>query len=110
VGDWRNFGVISAQMGASATTPEPSYDASAMWELIVFLVLLKIPVAYLCAVVWYAVRATPVPPAGASLTPVRPRPDDHPSPRRPAGRRLDPNGRSRSRGRGPRRPARKAAR
>ena len=81
-----------------------------MWELIVFLVILKIPVVYLCAVVWYAVHAAPVPPAGASLTPVRPRPDDRPSTREPRLRRLDPGGRRHSRARGPRRPARKAAR
>jgi hypothetical protein len=82
-----------------------------MWELVLFLVILKIPVVYLCAVVWYAVRAAPVPPAGAALTPVRPRTDDRPSPRRPRARRLDPGGRrNASRARGPRRPARKAAR
>jgi hypothetical protein len=29
------------------------------WELIFMLVILKIPLAYLCGVVWYAVRAEP---------------------------------------------------
>lgn len=29
------------------------------------LVVLKIPVVYLCAVVWWAIRAEPLPPAGA---------------------------------------------
>jgi hypothetical protein len=87
-----------------------SYDDRAVWELIVFMVLLKIPIVYLCAVVWYSIRAQPLPPAGASLVPAEPRPHDRPWTRRSRLRRLDPNGRARSRGRGPRRPARKAAR
>jgi len=83
---------------------------AAMWELVVFMVLLKIPIAYLCAVVWYAVRATPNPPEGAGLLPVTPPGDDAPPPARPRLRRLDPNARRHSRGRAPRRPARKASR
>jgi hypothetical protein len=43
-----------------------------MWELIFFLVILKIPVAYLCFVVWYAVRAKPEPGKGADPTLVAP--------------------------------------
>jgi hypothetical protein len=36
------------------------------------LVILKIPVAYLCAVVWWAIRAEPAPLEGAGrLVPVR---------------------------------------
>lgn len=36
------------------------------------LVILKIPVAYLCAVVWWAIRAEPAPLEGAGrLAPVR---------------------------------------
>ena len=31
------------------------------WELIWMLVILKIPVVYLCFVVWWAIRAKPVP-------------------------------------------------
>jgi hypothetical protein len=81
-----------------------------MWELVVFMVLLKIPIAYLCAVVWYAVRATPNPPAGADLVPVTPPEDGSPSPARPRLRRLDPNGRRHTRGRAARRPVRKASR
>jgi len=33
----------------------------AIWFVIVFLVLLKIPAAYLCYVVWWAVKDPPVP-------------------------------------------------
>ena len=32
------------------------------------MVILKIPIGYLCYVVWYAIRAKPVPPAGAAVT------------------------------------------
>jgi hypothetical protein len=36
------------------------------WELFFMLVILKIPVVYLCTVVWWAIRAEPLPPAGAA--------------------------------------------
>jgi hypothetical protein len=35
------------------------------WELFFMLVILKIPVVYLCAVVWWAIRAEPQPLEGA---------------------------------------------
>ena len=35
--------------------------ASMTWELIWMLVILKIPVIYICLVVWWAVRAKPAP-------------------------------------------------
>jgi hypothetical protein len=42
-----------------------------IWELVFMLVILKIPVVYMCAVVWWAVRAVPRPPEGAArLVPV----------------------------------------
>ena len=47
------------------------------WELIWMLVILKIPVVYLCAVVWYAVRATPAP-LEPALRPVSADPDPRP--------------------------------
>jgi len=37
-----------------------------IWELVFMLVILKIPVVYLCWVVWWAVRAEPLPPEGAA--------------------------------------------
>jgi hypothetical protein len=37
-----------------------------IWELLFMLVILKIPVVYLCAVVWWAVRAEPRPLEGAA--------------------------------------------
>jgi len=68
-------------------------------EVVFMLVILKIPVVYLCAVVWWAVRAEPRPPEGA-LNPAR-LPDADPCPwsrPRRAPTRPSPCG-------GPRRPA-----
>ena len=33
-----------------------------VWEVIFLLVILKIPIIYLCCVVWYAIKAEPKPP------------------------------------------------
>jgi len=33
-----------------------------VWEAIFLLVILKIPIIYLCSVVWYAIKAEPKPP------------------------------------------------
>ncbi len=44
----------------------------AAFELVFMLVILKLPVAYLCFVVWWAVRAEPRPLEGAAR-PVTPR-------------------------------------
>ena len=66
-------------------------------EVIFMLVILKIPVVYLCLVVWWAVKAEPRPLEGAA-SPAR-FPDPQPCPwsrRRPPTRPL-PCGRSRSR-------------
>jgi len=38
-----------------------------MWEVIFMLLILKIPMVYLCAVVWWAIRAEPRPDEGAPL-------------------------------------------
>jgi hypothetical protein len=59
------------------------------WELIWMLIILKIPVIYLCLVVWWAVRAKPAPLEPALLpvpTEIDPRPGwsfQHLRPRRP---------------------------
>ena len=44
-------------------------------ELVFLMVILKIPIAYLCYVVWYAIKAKPEPQAGAAVT-ARLGPDD----------------------------------
>ena len=38
-----------------------------VWEAIFLLLILKIPIVYLCWVVWYAVRAEPKPPPEPAL-------------------------------------------
>ena len=46
-----------------------------VWELVFMLVVLKIPVVYLCAVVWWAIRAEPRPlEAAGRLAPIGPVP------------------------------------
>ena len=82
-------------------------------ELVFLMVILKIPIIYLCFVVYYAVKATPEPEAGASITaelggpedgPERRRRRTRPLPRRPHG------GPARSYGRTPRTAAARAER
>jgi hypothetical protein len=40
--------------------------SSGWWELIFLMLLMKIPIVYLCGVVWWAVRAEPRPEEGAA--------------------------------------------
>jgi hypothetical protein len=44
----------------------------ALFELLFMMVILKIPIVYLCLVVWWAIRAEPRPLEGA-VRPVEPR-------------------------------------
>ena len=68
-----------------------------IWELVFLMVILKIPIVYLCMVIYYAVKAEPRPEEGASVTVkigddsgpgsnrrrrVRPRPGHHGGPTR----------------------------
>jgi hypothetical protein len=46
-----------------------------VWELVFLMVILKIPIVYLCLVVIYAIRAEPSPEEGAAVT-ARLGPDD----------------------------------
>lgn len=46
-----------------------------VWELVFLMLILKIPIVYLCTVVVYAIRAEPSPEEGAAVT-VRLGPDD----------------------------------
>jgi hypothetical protein len=39
-----------------------------VWEIVFLMVILKIPIVYLCVVVYYAIKAEPRPPAGAGVT------------------------------------------
>ena len=39
-----------------------------VWEIVFLMVILKIPIVYLCAVIWYAIKAEPKPEVGAGVT------------------------------------------
>jgi hypothetical protein len=59
------------------------------------MVILKIPIAYLCYVVWFAIKAQPGGrggPAGVRVTPDAPPPDYHSLRRRPRPRPPRPHG------------------
>jgi hypothetical protein len=59
-----------------------------VWELVFFMVILKIPIVYLGLVVWHAIKAEPAPEEAAAVT-VRLGSDD-PGPRRPRTRPFVP--------------------
>jgi hypothetical protein len=67
-----------------------------IWELVFMLVILKIPVVYLCAVVWYAIRAEPELESGGATEENAPRPwrpwHSWRSTHRPRPRRGGPHG------------------
>jgi hypothetical protein len=60
-----------------------------VWELVFFMVILKIPIVYLGLVVWHAVKAEPTPEEGAAVT-VRVGSDDRGPGRSPRPRRFRP--------------------
>ena len=60
-----------------------------MWELIFLMFVLKIPIVYLCLVVWWAIKAEPKPLEGAARL-VEPTPPRH-SPRGGFRLRLGPH-------------------
>lgn len=41
-----------------------------VWEIVFLMVILKIPIVYLCAVVYWAIKAEPHPEEGAGVTAV----------------------------------------
>jgi hypothetical protein len=58
------------------------------WEIVFMLLVLKIPIVYLCVVVWWAIKAEPSPPELAGVAVVADTPPASGSPRRRrAGRR-----------------------
>jgi hypothetical protein len=56
-----------------------------VWELIFLMVILKIPIVYLCLVVYWAIKAEPKPEAGEAAIVFAP--TGHEPPSRPRGRR-----------------------
>src|SRR3954464_13089834 len=66
-----------------------------LWELVFLMVILKVPIAYLCYVVWYAIKAEPRGrggPAGVRAIPDSPPPSPHRLRRRPRRRPPRPHG------------------
>ena len=81
--------------------PHPGVDSEAvkapdtLWELVFLMVILKIPIAYLCYVVWYAIKAQPRGrggPAGVRAIPDPPPPGLDHSRRRSRRRPPRPHG------------------
>lgn len=72
-----------------------------VWEIVFLLVILKIPVVYLCLVVWWAIHAEPQPAEPATLVPVT----DTPTQPGWSPRRTHRTGPARSSSRGPTRVA-----
>lgn len=60
-----------------------------VWEFIFMMVILKIPIVYLCLVVYWAVKAEPKPPE-AVQTSLDDQPPEPRAPWRPPGRRGGP--------------------
>jgi hypothetical protein len=69
--------------------------SDAAWELVFMMVILKLPIAYLIGVVWWAVRAAPDPYEPAALVPSPEVDQRGPCPWRPPRRPLSPQRRSR---------------
>ena len=63
------------------------------WDVIFMLLILKIPIVYLCVVIWWAIRAETGPEEPASLVPVADTPSPWGGPRPGRDSRRD-NGRS----------------
>src|SRR5256885_12902871 len=60
-GSWTRYclpsGIVNAatRLGTLKAVKAPD----TLWELVFLMVILKIPIAYLCYVVWYAIKAEP---------------------------------------------------
>lgn len=59
------------------------------WEIVFMLVILKIPIAYIAVVIWWAIKAEPDPGdlAGVTVVSDTPAPGTSPRARKPRGRR-----------------------
>ncbi len=54
-----------------------------VWEIVFMLLILKIPIVYLCVVVWWAIRAEPERGEPTAAVPVADTPSPDGGPRRP---------------------------
>jgi hypothetical protein len=78
-----------------------SYTPSVVVEIVFMMLILKLPILYLCGVVWYAIRAEPKPPEPA-IVPAELRPGPHNGDAHHRPRRGRPHGRPVRRPPGPR--------
>ena len=46
----------------------PAMAPDTVWEIVFLMVILKIPIVYLCFVIYYAIKAKPTPETGAAVT------------------------------------------
>ncbi len=92
---------VSGSVTRARFGPQPGVDSEAvkgpdtLWELVFLMVILKIPIAYLCYVVWYAIKAEPRGrggPAGVRVMPDVPPPSFDHTRRRPRRRPPRPHG------------------
>ena len=65
------------------------HGPDSIWEIVFLMVILKIPIVYLCSVVYYAIKAEPKPEEGAAVT-ARIGPDDSGPGRGRRGSRIRP--------------------
>ncbi len=56
------FGSEACGVHSRAVAPD------SVWEIVFLMVILKIPIVYLCVVVYYAIKAEPRPEEGAAVT------------------------------------------
>jgi hypothetical protein len=79
--------VKTTVVGACHWSAAMAYTRGVVWEAVFMLVVLKIPIVYLCVVVWWAIRAEPRPEEPAALVPAVPDTPAGWSPRERLGRR-----------------------
>ena len=85
------FAIGECSPGTLRTVKSPD----TLWELVFLMVILKIPIAYLCYVVWYAIKAEPRGrggPAGVRVNPDPPLPGYYPPRARSRRRPPRPHG------------------
>jgi hypothetical protein len=62
-----------------------------VWEIVFMLLILKIPIVYLCVVIWWAIKAEPLPPDLTAVVVLSDTPPPGGSPRRQRVSRRKPS-------------------
>jgi hypothetical protein len=58
---------LEPNRGSTVREGHRVHSANVVWEAVFLLIVLKIPIVYLCLVVWWAIKAEPRPEEGAAL-------------------------------------------